>query len=182
MGRAKRGRRAHPGHPLLPSERILELALGRPRRVLAVGGALAVIGWGLGTQIETVSDVRSLAPQGLQEIKDLESVQDATGVSGQLQVAVEAPDLSDPATIRWMADFKQRVLRENGFTEPRPSCLTAEICPGPALSDFLISGNGEEQLTQRDVQAPRCGNCLPIRLHSWRQSIRRPGCPGIWPC
>jgi predicted RND superfamily exporter protein len=149
----KRGRRAHPGHPLLSSERVVGIALGHPRRVLAIGGALAVLGWGLGTQIETVSDIRSLAPQGLQEIKDLEAVQQATGVSGQLQVAVEAEDLSDPAAIRWMADFKQRVLRENGFTGPRPSCLKAEICPGPALSDFLVSGNGEEQLSRRDVRA-----------------------------
>jgi predicted RND superfamily exporter protein len=149
----KRGRRAHPGHPLPPSERILGLVLDHPQRVLAIGAVLAVIGWGLGTQIETVSDIRSLAPQGLQEIEDLDQVQEATGVSGQLQVAVEAGDLSDPATIRWMADFKQRVLREGGFTEPRPSCLKAEICPGPALSDFLVSGRGEEQLSRRDVRA-----------------------------
>ncbi len=146
------------GHPILPPEhrqreRLLTLALAHPKRVLGVGAALAVIGWGLGTQIGTVSDIRSLAPQSLREIHDLNQVQDATGVSGQLQVAVEAPDLSDPATIRWMADFKQRVLRENGFTDPRPSCLKAEICPGPALSDFLISGKGEEQLTQQDVRA-----------------------------
>jgi predicted RND superfamily exporter protein len=141
------------GHPLVPSERALGLALGRPRRVLAVGAALAVVGWGVGTQIDTVSDIRSLAPQGLSEIEDLNRVQDATGVSGQLQVAVEAPDFSDPTTIRWMADFKQRVLRENGFTEPRPSCLRAEICPGPALSDFLVSGKGEEQLSRVDVRA-----------------------------
>lgn len=149
----KRGVRARPGQPHRPSERVVGIALGHPRRVLAIGGALAVIGWGLGTQIETVSDIRSLAPQGLREIKDLETVQEATGVSGQLQVAVEAPDLSGPATIRWMADFKQRVLSENGFSGPRPSCLEAEICPGPALSDFLISGKGEERLTQRDVRA-----------------------------
>jgi hydrophobe/amphiphile efflux-3 (HAE3) family protein len=149
----KTGRRAHPGHPLLPSERVVRFSLEHPRRVLAVGAVLAVIGWGLGTQIDTVSDIRSLAPHGLSEIEDLNRVQDATGVSGQLQVAVEAPDFSDPATIRWMADFKQRVLRENGFTEPRPSCLEAEICPGPALSDFLVSGKGEEQLSRADVRA-----------------------------
>jgi hydrophobe/amphiphile efflux-3 (HAE3) family protein len=149
----QRGRRAHPGHPSPAPERVVLFAIANSRQVLAVGAALAVLGWGLGTQIDTVSDIRSLAPQGLREIEDLETVQDATGVSGQLQVAVEAEDLSDPATIRWMADFKQRVLRENGFTEPRPSCLEAEICPGPALSDFLVSGKGEEQLTQRDVRA-----------------------------
>lgn len=152
LGR-KTGRRAHPGHPLVPSARVAGIALRHPRRVLAIGAALAVVGWGVGTQIETVSDIRSLGPQGLSEIEDLNRVQDATGVSGQLQVAVEAPDFSDPATIRWIADFKRRVLRENGFAEPRPSCLRAEICPGPALSDFLVSGKGEEQLSRADVRA-----------------------------
>jgi hydrophobe/amphiphile efflux-3 (HAE3) family protein len=149
----KRGRRAHPGHPLLPSERVIGLALGHPKRVLVVGAALAVIGWGVGTQIDTVSDVQSLGPQGLREIKDLEKVQDATGVAGQLQVAVEAPDFSDPATITWMADFKQRVLEENGFSGARPSCLKAEICPGPALSDFLVSGKRKEQLKRSEIRA-----------------------------
>jgi hydrophobe/amphiphile efflux-3 (HAE3) family protein len=152
--RARRKTQQAEGHPTLrPEQRLLDLALTHPKRVLAIGAALAVIGWGLGTQIDTVSDIRSLAPQNLREVRDLNQVQDATGVSGQLQIAVEAPDLSDPATIRWMADFKQRVLRENGFTDPRPSCLKAEICPGPALSDFLVSGKGEEQLSQRDVRA-----------------------------
>jgi uncharacterized protein len=149
----KTGRRAHPGHPLLPSERLVGLALSHPRRVLAVGGVLAVIGWGVGTQIDTVSDVQSLGPQGLREIKDLEEVQDATGVAGQLQVAVEAPDLSDPSVLSWMADFKQRVLEENGFSGARPSCLKAEICPGPALSDFLVSSKRKEQLKRSDVRA-----------------------------
>ena len=156
--RARRKTQQAEGRPILQPEhrqreRLLTLALTHPKRVLGVGAALAVLGWGLGTQIDTVSDIRSLAPQNLREIGDLNQVQDATGVSGQLQVAVEAPDFSDPATIRWMADFKVRVLRDNGFTDPRPSCLKAEICPGPALSDFLISSKGEEQLTQRDVRA-----------------------------
>jgi uncharacterized protein len=149
----KTGRRAHPGHPLFPSEHVVGIALRHPRRVLAIGAFLAVIGWGVGTQIDTVSDVQSLGPQGLREIKDLEKVQNATGVAGQLEVAVEAPDLSDPAAIEWMAGFKQRVLEENGFSGPQPSCLKAEICPGPALSDFLVSGKRKEQLKQGDIRA-----------------------------
>lgn len=139
--------------PLLPLGRLVDVSLACPVRILVIGGALAAIGWGLGTQVETVSDIRSLGPQGLQEIKDLENVQDTTGVAGQLQIAVEAPDLATPATIRWMAGFKERVLRENGFNGPRPSCLEAEICPGPALSDFLTSGKGGDQLTGADVRA-----------------------------
>lgn len=129
------------------------LAAAYPGRVLAVGGALAVIGWGLGTQIGTTTDVRDLAPQGTRAIHDLNRVQDVTGVSGQLQVDVEAPDLTDPATIEWMADFKRRVLESNGFSGPKPSCREAEICPGPALSDFLTTGGGQERLRRRDVRA-----------------------------
>jgi hydrophobe/amphiphile efflux-3 (HAE3) family protein len=124
-----------------------------PRRVLGIGAALAVLGWGLGTQIETTTDIRDLAPQSTRAIHDLDRVQDATGVSGQLEVSIEAPDLTDPATIRWMADFKQRVLEANGFSGPKPSCLEAEICPGPALSDFLTSGNRSERLKRRDIRA-----------------------------
>jgi hydrophobe/amphiphile efflux-3 (HAE3) family protein len=147
------GERGTGAPPLAGSERFIGMALGHPRRVLAVGGALAVLGWGLGTQIETVSDIRSLGPHGLREIEDLNRVQDVTGVSGQLQVSVEADDFSEPAVIEWMADFKQRVLSEGGFDGPRPSCLEAEICPGPAVSDFLTSGQEDAQLTRRDIRA-----------------------------
>ncbi|HEX8959899.1 MAG TPA: MMPL family transporter, partial [Solirubrobacterales bacterium] len=139
------------GHPPLSPTRLLSLALTQPQRVLGIGLALAVIGWGLGTQIGTVSDIRALAPQSLGAVRDLNQVQDATGVSGQLDVSVQAPDLTDPALLRWMAAFKQRVLRSNGFSGPNPSCLRAEVCPGPALSDFLVGGGGP--LRRRDIRA-----------------------------
>jgi hypothetical protein len=140
-----------------PPERILAwlrdwtlwLALEHPLRVIGVGLALAVVGWSLGTQIETVSDIRSLAPQSLPAVRNLNELQDATGVSGELDVSVDAPDLSDPATIEWMAAFKQRVLRSNGFTGEDPTCLSAAVCPGPALSDFLTRGGGK--LTRRGI-------------------------------
>jgi hydrophobe/amphiphile efflux-3 (HAE3) family protein len=127
------------------------LALEHPLRVIGVGLAFAVIGWGVGTQVETTSDIRSLAPQNLAAIKELNELQDTTGVSGELDVSVEADDLTSPATIAWMADFKQRVLRTNGYHGENPSCLEAEICPGPALSDFLTRGGGE--LTQAGIAA-----------------------------
>jgi hydrophobe/amphiphile efflux-3 (HAE3) family protein len=126
-----------------PPQALLSLALTHPRRVLGVSLALAIAGWGLGTQIETTADIRSLAPQGLSAVSDLNELQDATGVSGELDVSVVAPDLTDPATIEWMDVFKQRVLKSNGFAGENPSCLEAEVCPGPALSDFLTRGGGK---------------------------------------
>lgn len=138
----KTGRRASPGDPTLPPllRRVLALAQAYPQRVLGVGLVLAVIGWGVGTQIETQTDIRELAPQNVGAVRELNELQDATGVSGELDVSVKAPDLTDPATIQWMAGFKRRVLRAGGFSGVNPSCQDAEVCPGPALSDFVTGG------------------------------------------
>ncbi len=140
-------------HPALPAllRRILDVAQTHTQRVLGIGLALAVIGWGVGTQVGTVSDIRELAPQGLRAVKDLNELQDATGVSGEIDVSIRAPDLTDPATLRWMAAFKQRVLRAGGFSGSNPSCLDAEVCPGPALSDFVVNGSGP--LNRQDIRA-----------------------------
>jgi uncharacterized protein len=115
----------------------------RPRkRQLVIAVTLAVLGWGVGTQIETVSDVRELAPQDVRAVRDLNEVQEATGVSGELDVLVKADDLTDPATLEWMADFKARALAAGGYAGKNPSCLDAELCPGPALSDLVGAGDG----------------------------------------
>jgi predicted RND superfamily exporter protein len=136
----------HGGEPTsLPPEqrllqRLLATALAHPQRVLGIGLVLAAIGWGLGTQIETESNIAKLAPQNLQAVRDLNELQDVTGVSGELDVRVSAPDLTNPVTIRWMAGFKRRALEAGGFSGPNASCREAEICPGPALSDFVTGG------------------------------------------
>jgi predicted RND superfamily exporter protein len=152
--RAKAGGR----HPSPLPLHAVNLALSHPRRVLGVGLALAVVGWGLGTQIETQSDIRKLAPQGVGAVRDLNEVQDATGVSGELDVRVTAPDLTDPATIRWMAAFKRRALEAGGFSGPSASCREAEICPGPALSDFVtgggaLTGREADRLTKGEIRS-----------------------------
>jgi hydrophobe/amphiphile efflux-3 (HAE3) family protein len=155
---ARRKSQQAEGHPALPPllQRVLAVAQDYPQRVLGVGLALAVIGWGLGTQIETQTDIRELAPQSIEAVRELNELQDATGVSGELDVSVRAPDLTDPATIQWMASFKRRVLRAGGFSGPNPSCQEAEVCPGPALSDFVTGGGltaTTGPLTRRSVRA-----------------------------
>jgi uncharacterized protein len=134
----------------LPIERLLVVARTYPEMVLSIGVALALAGWVAGTQVETVSDIRSLAPQNIKAVEGLNELQETTGVSGELDVSIHAPDFTDPATVEWMAGFKQRVLEGNGFKGEDPSCLTAEICPGPALSDFLV--RGDEQPTRKRIE------------------------------
>jgi predicted RND superfamily exporter protein len=140
--RARRKTQRAEGHPTPPPvlQRILAVVQAHPKRVLGVGLALAVIGWGVGTQIGTQTDIRKLAPQNVDAVRELNELQNATGVSGELDVRISAPDLTDPATIRWMAGFKRRVLSAGGFSGANPSCKAAEVCPGPALSDFVTGG------------------------------------------
>lgn len=134
-----------------PPEWFLSLAQREPVAVLSVGVALAVCGWIAGTRVDTVSDIRELAPQSIEAVEGLNELQDTTGVSGELDVSITAPDLTDPETVEWMAGFKRRVLEANGFGGENPSCLQADICPGPALSDFLI--RGEEKPTAQRIDA-----------------------------
>jgi len=147
------------GHPAIPPPvlRLMQVARDHPQRVLAVGLGLAIIGWGLGTQIETQTDIRKLAPQNVEAVEELNELQDATGVSGELDARITAPDLTDPATIRWMAAFKRRALRAGGFAGSEPSCQEAEVCPGPALSDFVTGGGltagSEGPLTRKSIRA-----------------------------
>ncbi|HYP55307.1 MAG TPA: MMPL family transporter, partial [Solirubrobacterales bacterium] len=121
-----------------------------PGRIVLLGVALAVLGWCLGTQIGVESDIRELAPQDVQAVQDLNDVQEATGVSGELDVVVEASDLTEPAVLEWMAGFKERALEAGGYAGKNPSCLEAELCPGPALSDLVGAGDGG--LTRRGVR------------------------------
>ena len=131
-----------------PPERLLSLAVANPVAVLAVGVGLAVMGWAAGTRVDTVTDIRELAPQNVKAVEGLNELQDTTGVSGELDVSITAPDLTDPETVEWMAGFKKRVLEANGFSGENPSCLDADLCPGPALSDFLVRG-GETPTAKR---------------------------------
>jgi uncharacterized protein len=134
-----------------PPERFLSLARANPAAVVGVAIGLAAMGWGAGTQVETVSDIRELAPQNIKAVEGLNELQETTGVSGELDVSITAPDLTDPETVEWMAGFKQRVLESSGFDGENPSCLQADVCPGPALSDFLVRGN--EQPTAERIDA-----------------------------
>jgi hydrophobe/amphiphile efflux-3 (HAE3) family protein len=128
------------------SWRTLGLALARPRRVLAIGLAVAIVGLALDTQSEVVSDVRELVPQDLQALKDVNVLQEETGVSGEIDVTVRADDITDPKVVAWMTKFQEGVLRAHGY-KPGKRCTqkrnAPELCPALSLPDlFSTAGQG----------------------------------------
>ena len=129
------------------SWRALGLALSRPRRVLAIGLAVAVVGLALDTQSEVASDVRELVPQDLQALRDVNVLQKETGVSGEIDVTVRADDITDPEVIAWMTRFQNRVLREHGY-RPGKRCTqkqgAPELCPALSLPDLFSTARQDQ--------------------------------------
>jgi hydrophobe/amphiphile efflux-3 (HAE3) family protein len=126
----------------------LDLALDAPRRILIIGVVVAALGWGLDTQTEVISDVRELVPRDLQALQDVNTLQDATGVSGEIDVTLTGEDLTQPAVIDWMTGFQREVLEEHGY-EVGATCAQEkdppELCPALSLPDLFRSGPPEQQ-------------------------------------
>jgi hydrophobe/amphiphile efflux-3 (HAE3) family protein len=124
------------------SWRALDYAIVRPRKVLAIGLAVAVVGWAADTQSEVVSDVRELVPQDLQALRDVNELQEETGVSGEIDVTVRASDITQPRVVAWMTKFQGDVLKAHGYRAGK-RCGQAkgapELCPALSLPDIFSS-------------------------------------------
>ena len=124
--------------------RAFEYSLDRPRRVLGVAAVVALLGIVASVVHEVESDVRELVPQDPQALRDANELQRETGVSGELDVAVTAKDLTDPAVIAWMTRFQDKVLADHGYREGSRTCAAPkdppEVCPVVSLADLFRSG------------------------------------------
>jgi hydrophobe/amphiphile efflux-3 (HAE3) family protein len=129
-------------------------ALVRPRAVLGIGLLLAVLGWAADTQTKVISDVRQLVPQNMPALKDVNELQDATGLSGEIDVMVQAKDLTDPSVVSWMSRFQGQVLAAHGYQDG-DTCLQTknppELCPAFSLPDLFRSSN--TGITRQTIRA-----------------------------
>ncbi|MCW3005097.1 MAG: superfamily protein-like exporter [Conexibacter sp.] len=119
----------------------LSAAGRRPERVLLIGLAIAVVGWGADTQTRVESDVTKLVPQNLPALHDLEALQRSTSVGGQIDVLVHSDRLTDPAVLNWMSSYQAGLLKHFGYSEKR-GCGKAELCPAFSLPDLFGDGKG----------------------------------------
>ncbi len=138
---------------------VLGLALGgalrRPGRVLAVGLALAVAGWGLDTQTRVETDITKLVPQNLGSLAALNSLERQTGVGGEVAVLLSGSNLARASTIAWMTEYQAAVLRRFGYSDSR-GCGRARLCPAFSLPDLFQTqasapGSAPAKLTQQAV-------------------------------
>jgi uncharacterized protein len=115
-------------------------AVRRPGRFIGVGLALAALGWGLDTQTRVETDITKLVPQNLSSLQNLNTLERATGVGGEIDVMVSGTNLVKPATIEWMSAYESAVLKRFGYSA-RSGCGVARLCPAFSLPD-LFGGQG----------------------------------------
>jgi predicted RND superfamily exporter protein len=84
------------------------------------------------------SDLRELVPQDLRGVRDLETLEEATGVAGEIDVVVESKDLTDPKVVAWMRDYQAGLLKRYGYSASN-GCGKAELCPALSLPDLFRS-------------------------------------------
>jgi predicted RND superfamily exporter protein len=111
---------------------VLRAGMARPGRVLAVGFVIALVGWGLDSRTEVVSDINRLVPQDLPAVRDLGALQQSTGVAGEIDVVIDGADLTDPKVVSWMRSYQQGLLEAHGYSAKR-GCGKADLCPALSL-------------------------------------------------
>jgi hydrophobe/amphiphile efflux-3 (HAE3) family protein len=108
----------------------------RPRAVLGVGLALAALGWGLDTQTRVQTDISKLVPQSLSSLQNLNELERATGVGGEIDLMVSGTRLTAPATLEWMSSYQSSMLHRFGYSTIR-GCGRARLCPAFSLPDLF---------------------------------------------
>ncbi|MCW3056322.1 MAG: superfamily protein-like exporter, partial [Solirubrobacterales bacterium] len=87
----------------------LGVSVRRPQRVLCAGLALAALGWGLDTQTSVETDITKLVPQSMSSLQNLNTLEQTTGIGGEIDLMLTGKDLTSPATIEWMSSYQSAV-------------------------------------------------------------------------
>jgi uncharacterized protein len=130
--------------------RLVSAVLRNPGRVLAVAAVLAVAGWVADTQLTVQSDVTKLVPSSMPALRNLHTLENVTGVSGEIDVAVRGADVATPQTVKWMVSYENQLLTHYGYLEdsgPAPPCAHATLCPALSLPDLFSTGSQSGEST-----------------------------------
>lgn len=129
---------------------VLAAVTRRPGRVLAIGAALALLGWVADTQTSVQSDVTRLVPSSMPALKDLRALEQVTGVSGEIDVVVHAKDVATPAVVGWMLRYENQLMTHFGYVETK-GCANSTLCPALSLPDLFSAGTANPTLTSGQI-------------------------------
>jgi hypothetical protein len=115
----------------------LPALIRRPRRVLAVALVLAAGGWVLDAHTAVQSDITKLVPSGMPALRHLDTLERVTGVSGEVDVLVNARDVTSTEAVSWMKSYERRMSDRFGDSSGAGGCARATLCPALSLPSLL---------------------------------------------
>ncbi len=118
----------------------LALAILAPGRLLIVAVLVAACGWAVGTQGSPATEISQLLPSRNAAVADLNTLEQTTGSSGEIDLVVRADDVTDPEAVAWLDQVRKLILARTGYGLKRESCEGADLCPGPSIPDFVPDG------------------------------------------
>jgi uncharacterized protein len=134
---------------------VSSIALGyaprRPGRVLAIGLALAALGWTLDTQTQVQTNIEKLVPQDTASLRNLATLERLSGVGGELDLMVSGPSVTKPQTIEWMSAYESAMLARFGY-DSEHGCGAARLCPAFSLPDLFQREGASTRLTRAEVR------------------------------
>jgi hydrophobe/amphiphile efflux-3 (HAE3) family protein len=118
----------------------LALAILAPGRLLLVSIVVAACGWAVSTQSSPATEISQLLPSRSAAVQDLNTLEESTGSSGEVDLIVRADDVTDPEVVAWLDQVRTLILSRTGYGVERESCEGADLCPGPSIPDFVPDG------------------------------------------
>ena len=132
------------------SRMALTHAVRSPGRVLAIGLALAALGWGLDTQTHVQTNIEKLVPQNTAALQNLYTLERLSGVGGEIDLMVSGSDVVKPKTIEWMSSYESAMLKRFGYSGEQ-GCGKARLCPAFSLPDLFGREGAKAKLTTAAV-------------------------------
>ena len=120
---------------------LLPALIRRPRRVLAVALVLAAGGWVLDAHTAVQSDITKLVPSDMPALRQLDTLERVTGVSGEVDVLVNARDVTSTEAVSWMKSYERRMSDRFGGNSVA-GCRRATLCPALSLPSLLQAASG----------------------------------------
>jgi hypothetical protein len=120
--------------------------------VLSLGAVLAVLGWVADTQTSVQSDVTKLVPSSMPALRDLHTLEQVTGVSGEIDVVVHAKDVATPPVVGWMLRYEAGLMKHYGYLETK-GCAHSTLCPALSLPDLFSAGTSTPSLSQGQIRS-----------------------------
>ncbi len=113
----------------------------------------------LDTQTTVQSDVTKLVPSNMPALRDLNTLERVTGVSGEIDVhGPRARRDQGSDVVHWMTDYEQRLLTHYGYLETK-GCARATLCPALSLPDLFSGATAGGRHRDSADRRPRSTAC-----------------------